>query len=149
MSNGIFENGYFRVSVDAFQAAVNKDVNTQGLTRDEAIVKNQGILKKNESYTYIQPEHISSLEFGYRTLLFNENLQLDFDFYYNNYTNLMGQVELNIPKTSNPDSVAFYLADKKKQDRYRLWTRVLTPPAVEQIDRCRGRHTKTTCESFR
>lgn len=122
MSNGIFENGYFRISVDAFQAAINKDVNTLGLTRDEAIVKNQEILKKNEAYTYIQPEHINSLEFGYRALIFDEDLQLDIDFYYNNYSNLMGQVELNIPKTSNPDSIAFYMSDKKKQDRYRLWT---------------------------
>lgn len=122
MSNGIFENGYFRVSVDAFQAAITKDVNTLGLPRDEAILKNQGILKKNETYTYIQPEHINSLELGYRAMLFNEDLQLDIDFYYNNYSNLMGQVELNIPKTSNPDSIAFYMADKIKQDRYRLWT---------------------------
>lgn len=122
MSIGIFENGYYRVSVDAFQAAVNKDVNTLGLTKDQAIVKNEDILKKNDSYMYIQPEHISSLEFGYRALLLNDDLQLDVDFYYNQYTNFIAQVELNIPKTSNPDSVAFYLVDKKKQDRYRLWT---------------------------
>jgi iron complex outermembrane receptor protein len=122
MSNGIFENGYFRISVDAFQAAINRDVNTGGLTRNDAIVKNEGLLKKNESYTYTQPEHISSLEFGYRALLIQEVLQLDIDFYYNNYSNLMGQVELNIPKTSDPDSIAFYMADRKKQDRYRLWT---------------------------
>ncbi len=122
MSDGIFENGYYRVSVDAFQAAVNKDVNTQGLTKDQAIVKNQGLLKKNNSYTYIQPEYISSLEVGYRALLLDEDLQLDVDFYYNQYTNFIAQVELNIPKTSNPDSIAFYMADKKKQDRYRLWT---------------------------
>lgn len=122
MSSDIFENGYFRVSIDAFRAAINKDTNTGGLTRDQAIVKNQGMLKKNESYTYIQPEHIGSIELGYRALLLNEQFQLDIDFYYNRYSNLMGQVELNIPQTSNPDSVSFYLADRSKQDRYRLWT---------------------------
>ncbi len=122
MSNGIFENGYFRTSVDAFQAAITRDINTQGLTRDEAIVKNQGLLKLNDYYTYIQPEQISSIEFGYRSVLLNKRLQLDVDFYYNNYKGFIAQVELNIPKTSNPDSVAFYLADKQKQDRYRLWT---------------------------
>lgn len=122
MSNGIFENGYFRSSVDVFQAAVNKDINTNGLSKDEAIIKNQGLLKKNDSYTYIQPEQISSIEFGYRSQLLNNRLRLDVDFYYNNYQGFIAQVELNIPKTSNPDSIAFYLADRQKQDRYRLWT---------------------------
>lgn len=34
----------------------------------------------------------------------------------------MAQVEANMPKTSNADSIAYYLNDKKRQDRYRLWT---------------------------
>lgn len=126
MSNGIFENGYFRSSVDVFQAAVNKDINTNGLTKEEAIVKNEGLLKKNDYYTYIQPEQISSVEFGYRSQLLNNRLQLDIDFYYNNYQGFIAQVELNIPKTANPDSIAFYLADRQKQDRYRLWTNSAT-----------------------
>ena len=32
------------------------------------------------------------------------------------------QVEANIPHTTIEDSIPFYLYDKKKQDRYRLWT---------------------------
>ena len=121
MSNGIFENAYKRVSIDAFQSAVNNDVNTQGLTKEEAIIKNQGLLVKND-YSYIQPEHINSFEVGYRALFFNDDLQVDIDFYYNKYDQFIAQVEMNIPKTSNQDSVAFYLVDKKKQDRYRMWT---------------------------
>ncbi len=121
MSNGIFENAYKRVSIDAFQAAVNNDVNIQGLTKDEAIIKNEGLLVKND-YSYIQPEHINSLEVGYRALFFNDDLQLDIDFYYNKYDQFIAQVEMNIPKTSDQDSIAFYLVDKKKQDRYRMWT---------------------------
>ena len=121
MSSGIFENGYFRSSVDEFQASINRDVNTLGLTKNEAIVKNAGVLVKND-YTYIQPEQISSLEFGYRSLWADNRLQADVDFYFNNYQGFIAQVELNIPETQNPDSVAFYLADKDKQDRYRLWT---------------------------
>ena len=121
MSNGIFENAYKRVSIDAFQTAINNDVNTQGLTKNQAIVKNQGLLAKND-YTYIRPEHIRSLEFGYRSLWLNDEFQLDVDFYFNHYTHFIAQVEMNIPKTAKPDSIAFYLADKKKQDRYRMWT---------------------------
>ena len=121
MSNGIFENAYLRTSIDAFQAAINNDVNTHGLTKDQAIFKNQSLLIKN-NYTYIQPEHISSLEVGYRGLLLNDDLQFDIDFYYNQYKKFIAQVEMNIPKTANPDSIAFYLSDKTKQDRYRMWT---------------------------
>jgi iron complex outermembrane receptor protein len=121
MSNGIFENGWLRASIDAFQAAINTDVNKNGLTKNQAIVKNQNLLVKND-YTYIQPEQIQSLEFGYRSLFLNDDLQLDVDFYYNKYSQFIAQVEMNIPKTSKPDSIPFYLADKTKQDRYRLWT---------------------------
>ena len=121
MSNGIFENAFNRASIDAFQAAVNKDVNTNGLTRDEAIVSNQGLLKENE-YSYVEPEHIRSFEVGYRGVFFGEDLQVDIDFYFNKYTNFIAQVEMNIPKTSDPDSIPFYLYDRQKQDRYRMWT---------------------------
>lgn len=121
MSNGIFENAYLRSSIDAFQTAIIVDVNKNGLTRDQAIVKNQGLLAKND-YTYVQPENISSLEAGYRSLWVNEDLQVDVDFYYNKYTQFIAQVEMNVPKTSNADSIAFYLADKSKQDRYRMYT---------------------------
>lgn len=121
MSDGIFENAYNRASIDAFQAAVNKDVNTNGVTRNEAIINNQGLLKKNE-YSYVEPEHIRSLEVGYRGLFFDEALQVDIDFYFNKYTNFIAQVEMNIPRTSDPDSIPFYLFDRRKQDRYRMWT---------------------------
>ncbi|MBO9702753.1 MAG: TonB-dependent receptor [Sporocytophaga sp.] len=121
MSNGIFENSYLRSSIDAFQAAVTNDVNKNGLTQAAAIEKNKGLLKKN-TYTYLQPEQVSSIEAGYRTCVLNKTLTFDVDFYYNIYNNLMAQVEANMPKTSNADSVAYYLNDKKKQDKYRLWT---------------------------
>ena len=121
MSNGIFESAYLRSSIDAYQAAITNDVNTQGLTRNQAIQKEQGLLVKND-YTYIQPEHIQSFEFGYRSVLLRERLQLDIDFYFNRYDQFIAQVEMNVPKTKNPDSIAYCLADKKLQDRYRMWT---------------------------
>ena len=121
MSNGIFESSYTQSSITAFQKAVQTDVNTGGLTPNNAIVKEQGLLKKNP-YTYLQPERVTSFETGYRTNLLNGDLKLDFDFYYNIYNNLMAQIDANVPKTQNPDSVAFYLQSNSKQNLYRLWT---------------------------
>jgi outer membrane receptor protein involved in Fe transport len=121
MSKGIFENSYLRASVDAFQAANTNDVNRDGLTVAQAIDKNKNLLKPN-SYSYLQPEQVKGLEAGYRAVFFNEKLTIDVDFYYNIYRNLMAQVEANIPKAGNADSVTWYLNDKQKQDRYRLWT---------------------------
>lgn len=121
MSNGIFENAYLRASIDVFQTAVNNDINKLGLSKNDAIIKEQGLLVKND-YTYLQPEQIQSLEFGYRGKLNDGKLQIDIDFYFNRYTQFIAQVEMNIPKTSNSDSIPFYLVDKSKQDRYRMWT---------------------------
>lgn len=121
MSQGIFENSYFRTSIDAFQAAINTDVNTNKLTTEQAIQKNKGLLKPN-TYTYIKPEQVNSIEVGYKGLFFTKKLYVDVDFYYNSYRDFMAQVEANIPKRATTDSLAYYLADRNKQDRYRLWT---------------------------
>jgi outer membrane receptor protein involved in Fe transport len=121
MSQGIFERSYFRMSIDAFQAAINLDVNTNKLTTEQAIQKNKGLLQAN-TYTYIKPEQVNSLELGYKGLFFARKLYIDVDFYYNVYRNFIAQVEANIPMRSNPDSLAYYLSDRIQQDRYRLWT---------------------------
>ncbi|WP_336516449.1 TonB-dependent receptor [Pollutibacter soli] len=121
MSNGIFENSYLRSSIDAFQAANTKDINSGGLTLDEAVQKNQGLLKKNE-YTYLEPEKIQSIEFGYRGVVFDNKIVIDLDLYYNVYKNLMAQVEANIPNSTAPDSLLYILNNRQRQARYRLWT---------------------------
>ena len=121
MSHGIFENGYLKTSIDAFQAQVNKDVNTLGISKDSAIRKDKNMLVKN-TYTYLVPEHISSFEMGYKGLFLDSRLFVDVDFYYNVYHSFIAQVEMSIPHTQNPDSVAVDLNDKNLQDRYRLWT---------------------------
>ena len=121
MSNGVFENSWLKSSIDAFKAAVIKDVNTGSLTKNAAIKKNQTMLIKN-SYTYLVPEHIKSLEIGYKGLLLNTRLYVDADFYFNNYHSFIAQIEASVAKTNLPDSVPFYLNDNKLQDRYRLWT---------------------------
>ncbi len=121
MSHGIFENSYLRKSIDDFQAAVNTDVNNNSLSLNDAIEKNKGLLKQN-TYTYLQPEHVKSIEAGYRGNFWKGKFSVDVDFYYNVYHSLMAQVEANIPHTNNPDSIPYYLYNKSKQDRYRLWT---------------------------
>ncbi len=121
MSNGIFESSYTQASITSFQKAVQNDVNKNGMTVNDAIVKEQGLLAGN-SYTYLQPEHVTSFEAGYRTSLLNGQLTIDVDFYYNIYKNLMAQIDANVPKTQNPDSIAFYLQNNSKQSLYRLWT---------------------------
>eukprot|EP00388_Colpodella_angusta_P001952 GDKJ01006106.1.p1 GENE.GDKJ01006106.1~~GDKJ01006106.1.p1 ORF type:complete len:871 (-),score=119.27 GDKJ01006106.1:607-3219(-) len=123
MSQGIFENSYFKTSVDAFQTAITNDVNKNGLTTAQAVVKNKGLLKKND-YGYIQPESVNSFEIGYKGLWFDKRLYVDVDFYYNQYQNFMAQVETNLPLTqsANTDSIAFALNDRTKNQRYRLWT---------------------------
>lgn len=121
MSRGVFENSYTQSSITAFQNAVQIDVNKNGMTQAYAITKNQSLLKKN-SYTYLQPEQVTSCEIGYRTQLWHKKLSIDIDFYYNNYNNLMAQIDANVPQTSNIDSIPIYLQNATKQDRYRLWT---------------------------
>jgi iron complex outermembrane receptor protein len=121
MSSGIFESSYTQASITAFQKAVQTDVNTGGMTLSNAIVQEQSLLKTNP-YTYLQPEQVTSFEMGYRSNLMNGDLRLDVDFYYNNYHNLIAQIDANVPKTQNPDSIAFYLQNNGKQNLYRLWT---------------------------
>ena len=121
MSKGIFENAWLATSITAFQAAVLKDMNQNGLSKNDAIVKNEGLLKKNP-YTYIRPEHIKSFEVGYKGLFFDNRLFVDADFYFNNYNSFIAQANMNVPNTTIEDSIPFYLYDKTKQAQYRMWT---------------------------
>jgi iron complex outermembrane receptor protein len=121
MSSGVFENSYLVTSITAFQAAVLTDVNKNGLTKSTAIVKNKGLLVKNP-YTYIEPEHIQSVEGGYRGALFGNRLVIDADFYYNQYKSFIAQTNVNVPKTTFLDSIPFALNDKNLQSPYRVWT---------------------------
>lgn len=121
LSNGIFENSWLKSSIDAFQAAVIKDVNTLGLSQQAAIDKNSVLLKRN-TYTYLKPEQTQSFEVGYRGILLADRLFVDADFYYNFYSDFIAQIEASIPNTNNDAQIPAYLYDRNKQARYRLWT---------------------------
>ncbi len=121
MSDGIFENSYTKASIDKFQAQVNTDVNTNGLTQAQAIEKNKNTIQKNP-YTYLEPEFVKSFEVGFRGITLNRNLFIDADFYYNSYKNFIAQVEASIPNTTDPNLIPTALYSKNTQNRYRLWT---------------------------
>lgn len=121
MSQGVFERSYTQASITRFQRAVQKDVNADGIPVDESIIKNQSLLSQNP-YTYLEPEQVTSFEAGYRSTFLEGRINLDVDFYYNIYRNLIAQIDANVPKTENQDSIPFYLQQNSKQDFYRLWT---------------------------
>ncbi|TDQ08707.1 TonB-dependent receptor [Pedobacter metabolipauper] len=120
MSDGVFENAYLRSSVDQFQAAVTNDFNN-GISTADAIRRQKQLLIKNY-YTYLKPEHITSMEIGYKGLFLDRTLKIDADFYYNKYNNFIAQVEMNVPNTILPDSIPTALNDRNRQSRYRLYT---------------------------
>ncbi|MBD2751774.1 TonB-dependent receptor [Spirosoma validum] len=121
MSQGIYENAYLVTSINAFQAAITTDVNTNGLTTNQAIQKNKGLLKQSP-YTYLKPEQVNSFEVGYKGILFKQRLFVDVDAYYSTYKNFIAQVNANLARGTNPDSLAYYFSSANTQDRYRLWT---------------------------
>ncbi|GAB2665216.1 TonB-dependent receptor [Flavihumibacter cheonanensis] len=121
MSNGIFENAWLQTSIASYQAAILRDVNQGGLSRQDAIEKNKGLLQKNP-YTYLEPEQVRSVEIGYRGVFLSGRLYVDGGAYFNRYNSFIAQANMNIPRTKNPDSLAFYLADNRLQEQYRMWT---------------------------
>ncbi len=113
--------GWLASSVTAFQQAVLSDINTQGLSRNEAIDRTRDRRQRNP-YTYLKPEQASSFEGGYRGSLLHGRLQLNLDGYFNGFRNFIAQVNMNVPQTTNPDSVAAMLNDRSRQSLYRMYT---------------------------
>ncbi len=124
----LFENSYVRSTVDAFQKAILNDVNNNGKSQNQAIIDNQGLLKQN-TYTYLKPEEITSFDIGYKSSLLGNKLYVDVDAYYNIYNNFIDQIEISVPSkgqvgqlTNGIDSTIFQVADKSKYTTYRMWT---------------------------
>ena len=121
MSSGVFENAWLARSISSFQSAVLNDINKNGLSKNDAILKEKYLLQKSP-YTYIKPENIRSIETGYRGSFFRDQLYFDADFYYNVYHNFIAQTNENVPLTAVTDSIPFALYDKTLQRQYRVWT---------------------------
>jgi hypothetical protein len=72
----------------------------------------------------MKPESINSFEVGYKSVLLNNKLVVDFDAYYNLYRGFLGQVEVSVPTSGKVGSDAGVLdmLTRTKQDRYRVYT---------------------------
>ena len=119
---GYLENSYTLASLNNFTSAVNTDVAT-GLTRPNAALKNRALLVV-ANLPAEQPEHINSLEVGYKSVLANNKLAIDVDAYYNIYQHFLGQVDVAVPTSGlvGTDAAVQDMLTRAKQVRYRVYT---------------------------
>lgn len=119
---GFLENSYTQTSIDAFNAAVTADVAT-GLTKPQAIIKNKDVLVIANLQT-LKPEEINAFDAGYKSVLADNKVVIDWDVYFNILKGFLGQIEVAVPKTDivGTDSAAFDMTDRAKQTRYRVYT---------------------------
>ncbi|MCU7552685.1 TonB-dependent receptor [Chitinophagaceae bacterium LB-8] len=119
---GFLENSYTLSSLDIFTAAVNADVRN-GMTTNDAALKNRNLLKV-ANLPVMKPESINSFEIGYKAVLLNNKLNVDFDAYHNSYKGFLGQVEVSVPTSGavGSDAAVLDMTVRAKQNRYRVYT---------------------------
>ncbi|HZH95044.1 MAG TPA: TonB-dependent receptor, partial [Flavisolibacter sp.] len=119
---GFLENSYTLTSLDKFTAAVTADVRT-GMTTNNAALKNRDLLQV-ANLPVMRPESINSFEVGYKSVLVENKLILDFDAYYNLYEGFLGQVEVSVPTSGlvNSDAAVLDMTVRTKQNRYRVYS---------------------------
>ena len=88
---GYLQNSYTQQSVIDFNAAVSAQGNT-----DAAALANQNLLQV-ANLPDATPEKITSFEFGYKSVLFDNTLVIDLDAYVNQYKGFLGQVQVYVP----------------------------------------------------
>ncbi|MEN9569341.1 MAG: hypothetical protein RL172_572 [Bacteroidota bacterium] len=129
---GFRENSYTQASVIVFNAAVRAAGNT-----DAAAIANKNLLQA-ANLPDGEPEGIRSFEVGYKSVLFNNKLIIDYDAYINIYDGFLGQVQVYVPigETIGSDAAAIAMVDRnrdaqpasngnaasKGQDRYRVYS---------------------------
>ncbi|NML19397.1 TonB-dependent receptor [Pseudoflavitalea sp. G-6-1-2] len=125
---GYLENSYTLASVNAFNAAYNKDRDPAlppKTVDNAAALKNRALLDVT-ALSPTRPERINSFEAGYKSVLFGNKLILDIDAYLNEYDGFLGQVEVAVPnsgKVGSDQAVIDMVADNRsKQTRYRVYT---------------------------
>lgn len=119
---GFLENSYTLTSLDQFTAAVNAAVDN-GATQNEAAFANRNLLKV-ANLPNMKPEQINSFEVGYKSVVLNNRISIDWDAYYNIYKGFLGQVEVAVPKgtTVGSDAAVLAMLTRSQQDRYRVFT---------------------------
>jgi hypothetical protein len=125
---GYLDNSYTLNSVNAFNAAYNKDRNPAlgaNATDTAAALKNRSLLQVTQ-LSPTRPERINSFEAGYKSVLLNNKLVLDIDAYMNDYNGFLGQVEVSVPNSgtigSDPSVTDMVAANRSRQTRYRVFT---------------------------
>ncbi|HVZ55338.1 MAG TPA: TonB-dependent receptor [Chitinophagaceae bacterium] len=129
---GYLENSYTQASVINFNSVVSAAGNS-----DSAALANRSILTV-ANLPKAKPEQIISYEVGYKSLLLNGHLIIDFDAYWNRYAGFLGQVQVYVPKntTVGTDAAVLAMLDRNRdatpasggnaasqgQDRYRVYT---------------------------
>jgi hypothetical protein len=129
---GYLENSYTQASVINFNATVSAQGNS-----DSAALANRNLLVI-ANLPKARPEKINSLEVGYKTVLLNNKLIIDFDAYSNQYDGFLGQVQVFVPKNERvgTDEAVLAMLDRNRdattatsntaasqgQDRYRVYT---------------------------
>lgn len=129
---GYRDNSYTQVSVNAFNATVKAAGNT-----DVAALANRNLLQAGD-LPVARPEKITSFEVGYKSILFDNKLVIDFDAYSNLYDGFLGQVQVFVPigTTLETDAAVLAMIDRnrdatvatattaasKGQERYRVYT---------------------------
>jgi iron complex outermembrane recepter protein len=119
---GFLENSYTLTSIDQFNAAVIAAVDG-GTTQNQAALNNRNLLVV-ANLPVMKPEQINSFEVGYKSLVLNNSLSIDWDAYFNIYKGFLGQVEVAVPKTDvvGTDASVLDMLTRNKQDRYRVFT---------------------------
>lgn len=129
---GYLENSYTQASVVNFNAAVAAAGNT-----DSSALANRNLLQV-ANLPKARPEGINSFEVGYKGVLFDNKVVVDWDAYSNIYNGFLGQVQVYVPKSSTvgSDAAVLDMLDRNRdpttatattaasagQDRYRVYT---------------------------
>ncbi len=107
---GIDDQAFYEQSVEAFNQAVqidinpDPDVNPVRFNQEQAELKNIAILEqglvRTGDVTGIRPERIRSIEVGYKSVLADNQVFVDVSYYLNSYKDFIGIIRANKPKTS-------------------------------------------------
>ena len=129
---GYLENSYTQQSVINFNAVVSAAGNS-----DSAALAHSNLLQV-ANLPAAKPEQITSFEIGYKSVLLDNRLVIDFDAYFNTYYGFLGQVQVYVPKgqTVGTNGAVLAMLDRNRdstaatattaasygQDRYRVYT---------------------------
>ena len=117
---GYLNNSYTQTSISNFNAAVN----AAGISNATALA-NRNLLQV-ANLPNARPEKITAFEIGYKSVLLDNKLVIDFDAYTNIYDGFLGQVNVSVPLRQNVGSDSAVLdmltANKNNIAKYKVYT---------------------------